>query len=138
MSSEISPAISSEGAVLAANEAFYRAFEKKDLEAITAVWSQGTSSLCIHPGRNAIRGWEGIRSSWEAIFRNTSYLEIEADIVRVDVSGDLAYIVLIETVLQVTGRRQNKAQSMATNVFERMGGQWYLIHHHGSPLLEVV
>jgi uncharacterized protein (TIGR02246 family) len=127
--------ISSEHAVLAANEAFYRAFEKKDLEAITAVWSQGTSSLCIHPGRNAIRGWEGIRSSWEAIFRNTSYLEIEADIVRVDVSGDLAYVVLIETVLQVTGRRQSKAQSMATNVFERMGQQWYLVHHHGSPLL---
>ena len=127
---------SSEHAVLAANEAFYRAFEKKDLEAITAVWSQGTSSLCIHPGRNAIRGWEGIRSSWEAIFRSTSYLEIEADIVRVDVSGDLAYVVLVETVLQVTGKRQSKAQSMATNLFERMGEKWYLIHHHGSPLME--
>ncbi|MBW4695056.1 MAG: nuclear transport factor 2 family protein [Lyngbya sp. HA4199-MV5] len=122
-------------AVLATNETFYRAFEKKDLEAMTAVWSQGTSSLCIHPGRNAIQGWEGIRSSWEAIFRNTSYLEIETEIVRVDVSGDLAYVVLLETVLQVTGRRQSKAQSMATNLFERMGQKWYLIHHHGSPLM---
>lgn len=127
--------MSSEQAVISANEAFYRAFEKKDLEAMTAVWSQGTGSLCIHPGRNAIRGWEGIRSSWETIFRNTSYLEIETEIVRVEVNGDLAYVVLVETVLQVTGKRQSKAQSIATNLFERMGQKWFLIHHHGSPLM---
>jgi hypothetical protein len=51
--------------VLAANGAFYRAFEKKDIEAMSAVWSQGTGSVCIHPGRNALRGWKEIRSSWE-------------------------------------------------------------------------
>jgi hypothetical protein len=50
--------------VLATNEAFYRAFEKKDIEAMSAVWSQGTGSRCIHPGRDAIRGWKDIRSSW--------------------------------------------------------------------------
>ncbi|XGV95434.1 MAG: nuclear transport factor 2 family protein [Leptolyngbya sp. BL-A-14] len=127
--------LSSEQSVITANEAFYRAFEKKDLEAMTAVWSQGIGSLCIHPGRNAIRGWEGIRSSWETIFRNTSYLEIETEIVRVEVNGDLAYVVLVETVLQVTGKRQSKAQSIATNLFERMGQKWFLIHHHGSPLM---
>ncbi|MBC7971136.1 MAG: nuclear transport factor 2 family protein [Verrucomicrobia bacterium] len=127
--------MSSEQSVVTANEAFYRAFEKKDLEAMTAVWSQGINSLCIHPGRSAIRGWDGIRSSWEAIFQNTSYLEIETDIVRVEVNGDLAYVVLVETVLQVTGKRQSKAQSAATNIFERMGQKWYLVHHHGSPLL---
>ncbi|MBW4468922.1 MAG: nuclear transport factor 2 family protein [Stenomitos rutilans HA7619-LM2] len=124
-----------EQAVLAANETFYRSFEKKDLEAMTAVWSQGTSSVCIHPGRKAICGWDGIRSSWETIFRNTSYLEIETEIVRIEVNGDLAYVVLVETVLQVTGKRQNKAQSVATNIFERLGQKWYLVHHHGSPLI---
>lgn len=41
--------------VLAVNEAFYRAFEKKDIEAMSAVWSQGTASLCIHPGRKLCR-----------------------------------------------------------------------------------
>ena len=30
-------------AVLATHSAFYRAFEKKDLEAMEAVWSQGTA-----------------------------------------------------------------------------------------------
>lgn len=60
--------------VLAANQAFYQAFEKKDIDAMSAVWSQGTGSLCIHPGRNVLRGWQPIRVSWEQIFRKTKYL----------------------------------------------------------------
>lgn len=102
---------------------------------MSALWSHGTDSLCIHPGRNALRGWETIRSSWEKIFRNTRYLEIETEVLRIEISGDVAYVVLVETVLQVTGGRQAKAQSMATNIFECMAQQWYLVHHHGSPIL---
>lgn len=121
--------------VLAANEAFYRAFEKKDIEAMSAVWSQGTGSLCIHPGRNALRGWRDIRSSWELIFRNTKYLEIETEISAVEVRGNIAYVILIEKVLQVSGGRSFQAESMATNIFERMASSWYLVHHHGSPIM---
>ncbi len=125
-----------EQAVLDANKAFYRAFEKKDMAAMSAVWSQGTTSLCIHPGRNALRGWDAIRMSWEKIFRNTSYLEIETDVLQVEVNGNLAYVVLVEAVLQVNGNRRSQGKSVATNVFECMAQQWYLVHHHGSPLID--
>ncbi|MCG5057074.1 MAG: nuclear transport factor 2 family protein [Limnoraphis sp. WC205] len=121
--------------VLAANKAFYRAFEKKDIEAMTAVWSKGTASLCIHPGRDVIRGWDGVRSSWEQIFRATNYLEINTKVISTEVNGDLAYVVLVEEVMQVLGRRKVQAESMATNIFIRMANQWYLIHHHGSPIM---
>lgn len=121
--------------VLAANEAFYRAFEKKDIEAMSVVWSQGTGSLCIHPGRNVLRGWKDIRSSWELIFRNTQYIEIETDIITTEVCDNLAYVILIEKMLQVSSGRRVQAQSMATNIFERMASSWYLVHHHGSPLM---
>lgn len=122
-------------AVLAANQAFYRAFEKKDIEAMSAVWSQGTSSLCVHPGRDVIRGWAATRSSWEQIFRNTDYIEIDTDIITLEISNSIAYIVLIENLLQVVRGRSLKAQSIATNIFERMGHKWHLVHHHGSPLV---
>jgi len=121
--------------VLAANEAFYRAFEKKDIEAMSAVWSQGTGSLCIHPGRNVLRGWKEIRSSWEMIFKNTKYIEIEIDILVTEVRNNIAYVVLVENLLQVSGSRRVRAQSMATNIFELMAQKWYLVHHHGSPLM---
>ncbi len=121
--------------VLAANEAFYRAFEKKDIEAMSGVWSQGTGSLCIHPGRNTLRGWKEIRPSWEQIFRNTKYIEIETEIIATEVRDNIAYVIVIENLLQVIGGRRLQAQSMATNIFERMASSWYLVHHHGSPIM---
>lgn len=121
--------------VLTANAAFYRAFEKKDIEAMSIVWSQGTGCLCIHPGRNILRGWKEIEISWMQIFRNTKYLEIETEIITVEIRGNLAYIVLIENLLQVSGGKSIQAESMATNIFENMTSKWYLIHHHGSPIM---
>lgn len=121
--------------VIAANDAFYRAFEKKDLEAMSVVWSQGTGSLCIHPGRNALRGWRDIEFSWLQIFRNTKYLEIETEIISVEVRDNIAYVILIEKLLQISGGRSVQAQSMATNIFEKMASKWYLVHHHGSPIM---
>ncbi|WP_227498610.1 nuclear transport factor 2 family protein [Synechococcus sp. PCC 7336] len=122
-------------ALLAANEAFYRAFEKRDMEAMEAVCSQGIGCLCAHPGRLPLQGWQAIGESWRAIFRNTDYLEIDTEIISVEVNGDLGYVVAIEHVMQVAKRQRGKARSLATNIFERMGPNWYLIHHHGSPLL---
>lgn len=121
--------------VLAANQMFYRSFEKKDMEAMEAVWSNGIGCLCIHPGRQALKGWTMIRESWEQIFSNTSYLEIDLDIVTVEISGNIAYVILVENVLQISAGRRLEAQSMATNLFERMGDRWYMVHHHGSPVV---
>lgn len=126
--------MSDERAVLAANQAFYRAFERKDMAAMEAAWSKGTGSLCIHPGRPALRGWGAIGSSWEKIFKNTSYLEIEVEIVSTEVNGAIAYVVVLEKLFQVVGNQRIQAQSMATNIFECMAQEWYLVHHHGSPL----
>ncbi|MGB7413201.1 MAG: nuclear transport factor 2 family protein [Thermosynechococcaceae cyanobacterium] len=122
--------------VLDVNTAFYRAFEKKDLEAMESIWSQGTSSTCIHPGREALQGWQSIRLSWQTIFRNTAYLEIDTTVISTEMNGDVAYVILIEKVMQVAQRRRLEARSVATNIFEQMGGQWHLVHHHGSPLAD--
>ncbi|NJL45644.1 MAG: nuclear transport factor 2 family protein [Leptolyngbyaceae cyanobacterium SM2_3_12] len=122
--------------VLAVNQAFYRSFEKKDLEAMASVWSKGIGCLCIHPGHGALKGWVDIRDSWERIFKNTSYLEIDTDMLTIEVSGDLAYVVLIENVLQISSGRRLEARSMATNGFERIAGYWYMTHHHGSPIVD--
>jgi uncharacterized protein (TIGR02246 family) len=121
--------------VLAANKAFYRAFEKKDIDAMSGVWSKGTACLCIHPGREVMQGWEAVKKSWEQIFHATQYLEIDLEVISVEVSGETAYVVLVENVMQVVGRKRLQAESMATNVFTKMADQWYLIHHHGSPLI---
>ncbi|MFB2880128.1 nuclear transport factor 2 family protein [Floridanema aerugineum] len=121
--------------VLEANQAFYRAFEKKDIEAMGNVWSKGVATVCVHPGWNVLRGWKEIGYSWEQIFKNTAYIEIDVEIVTSEIRGDLAYLVLVENVFQVLGGRRTQAKSLATNIFERMGQKWYLVNHHGSPIM---
>jgi len=118
-----------------ANHAFYRAFEKKNIDAMALVWSHGIDITCVHPGRSALKGWDEIRSSWQQIFKHTQYLEIDWAVTTTETHGAIAYVVGIETVMQVAGRRTLEARSVATNIFEKMGDRWYLIHHHGSPMV---
>lgn len=127
--------MTAEPAVLEANLAFYRAFQTKDMEAMSEIWSKGIDTLCIHPGRKILKGWEEIRPSWQKIFTVTTALEIELQITASESTDNLAYIILIEKVTQTSNGRKNQSLSTATNLFENMGGKWYLIHHHGSPIL---
>ena len=122
-------------AVLAANEAFYRAFSNRDISAMNLLWWQGTTSLCVHPGGRVLRGWEAIQASWESIFRHTDSLEIDIDTIKIEIDQALAYVVVQETVLQSSRGRKLKAQSVATNLFQKMAQKWYLVHHHGSPIV---
>ena len=121
--------------VLEANDSFYRAFEKKDITAMNQIWWQGNGSICIHPGGNLIQGWDNIRSSWETIFQNTDYLEINVEVMTTEVDYAIAQLVVRENVMQVQRRRKIQAQSLATNTFRKMAQNWYLIHHHGSPIM---
>jgi ketosteroid isomerase-like protein len=121
--------------VYTVNQAFYRAFEKKDIDAMSSIWSTGNASLCIHPGRNILKGWLQIQHSWKQIFENTQYLEINIDIISSEMHGNLAYIVLTESLLQVVRGQRIESQTLATNIFEHTAQRWYLIHHHGSPML---
>jgi ketosteroid isomerase-like protein len=57
------------------------------------------------------------------------------EIVTSEIRGDLAYLVLVENLFQVAGGKRTQAQSLATNIFERMGQKWYLINHHASPIM---
>lgn len=121
--------------ILAANEAFYRAFSDRDLKQMRSLWWQGASSICIHPGSQPLVGWSEIEQSWSAIFRNTDALEIDLEVVQVEVDLSLAYVVVREIVLQANQGRRMKAQSIATNVFQKMAQKWYLVSHHGSPII---
>ena len=122
-------------AVLATNQAFYDAFERRDIVSMNRLWWQGSTSLCVHPGGRVLIGWDIIQASWSSIFDNTDLLEIDVEIIKVEVDQALAYLVVRETVLQSSRGRKVKAQSTATNIFQKMAQKWYLVHHHGSPVM---
>src|SRR5512136_1191773 len=51
-----------------AEAAFYDAFEKADLDAMMAVWSDDDDIVCVHPGGTRLSGMAQIRESWRQIF----------------------------------------------------------------------
>jgi ketosteroid isomerase-like protein len=122
-------------AVEAANQAFYDAFSSKDLRGMNLLWWQGSTSLCVHPGGRVLFGWEEIRDSWESIFDNTDSFEIDIEVLKVEIDQAVAYVVVREMVLQSSRGRKVKAPSIATNIFQKMAQKWYLVHHHGSPIM---
>ena len=122
-------------AVLAANRAFYEAFESLDAEKMETVWLRDPRIICIHPGWRKLSGWGPIMSSWERIFDNTFEMKFELGEMEVMISGDLALVVVEEGLTQRNYDGTQKSQVLATNVFERVGQGWFLVMHHGSPVI---
>ena len=120
-------------AVHAANLAFYAAFEALDLTAMERLWARDASVTCLHPGWPLCAGWDEVRASWATIFANTGSMRFEIADERIDVRGELAWIVCVERIRSTGPAGDAKVGAViATNVFRRDGGAWKLVHHHGS------
>lgn len=112
--------------VLAANEAFYDAFAKRDPAAMEALWSARPDIACVHPGWDAIIGRREVLSSWRAILTSPEAPDVECTGAIAHVLGDTAYVVCNEVL--------PNAELCATNVFVRESGHWKLVHHHAGPV----
>jgi ketosteroid isomerase-like protein len=121
-------------AVLAANKAFYDAFEALDLAAMSRVWAHRPTATCIHPGWEILSGWDEIRESWRAIFANTGYMRFKASNIRVHVVGNSAWVCCVENLFQVVEGHTIHSQVACTNLFLRTGEGWKMVLHHGSPI----
>ena len=89
-----------EAGVRAANSAFYAALEARDLDAMAEVWEHADRIVVTHPGWPMLRGWARVAGSWDAIFRNTGYIQFVLTDEQVTVVGDTAWVTLDENILQ--------------------------------------
>jgi ketosteroid isomerase-like protein len=122
-------------AVRAANDAFYRAFESLDLAEMEQVWSPGDHVACIHPGWSRLHGWPAVRRSWALIFENASEMRFTITDVDVHVRGDVAWVHCTENILAESQGNLSITSVLATNLFERRGSGWAIVHHHASHVL---
>ncbi len=127
--------MSDRDAVLNANRAFYEAFQSLDAEKMERVWARDPSIICIHPGWRKLSGWGPIMSSWERIFENVFEMKFELGETDVTISGDLAVVVVEENLTQRGYDGISRSQVIATNVYERLGDAWFMVMHHGSPVI---
>lgn len=124
---------------------FYAAFEAGDFDRMSAVWADGPYAggvSCVHPGWTMLRGREEVLRSWALIMANTTYIQFVLTDVETDVYGDHAVVTCKENVLTADEDTETGflagGSIVATNVFVRSDGEWRLLLHHGSPVLNVV
>ena len=118
-----------------ANARFYRAFESLEIAEMDAVWSHRDDVRCIHPGWCLLSGWDTVRQSWAAIFKGSREMRFSLSDVDVHVTGDLAWVTCTENILSQARGQVAVTSLLATNVFERRGGEWLMTHHHASHTL---
>jgi ketosteroid isomerase-like protein len=113
-------------------QAFYQAFEARDIDAMMATWADDEEIVCIHPGGMRHVGYESVRQSFEQLFSSGN----------AKLNFRLDQIVLLETVgltmqstveyVQVADESARGA-AVATNVMMRTPSGWRVVCHHASP-----
>jgi ketosteroid isomerase-like protein len=117
-----------------ANDRFYRALENLDIEDMEGLWLHSGWVRCVHPGWDAVVGWEAVRQSWEQIFGNTRWMRITATGVDVAAWGDVGVVACAENITAAREEEEvGMAVAQATNLYRRTPEGWRMIHHHSSP-----
>jgi ketosteroid isomerase-like protein len=112
--------------VLAANRAFYRAFNDRDFEAMDTLWAPTGPSVCLHPGHPPLYERSEIMESWRAIMSHPNSPRVRCTDEWATGRTGLAVVVCREILPE--------AQLMATNTFVRQGEGWKMIGHHSGPV----
>lgn len=116
--------------VLAANRAFYEAFEGRDLDAMSEVWEHSDRVVCTHPGWPALHGWGAVSGSWFALFSASNPLQFILTDERAEAAGDMAWVSVDENLIS---DRASETVS-ALNLFCRDDDRWLMVAHHGSAV----
>jgi hypothetical protein len=113
-------------AVLFANEAFYRAFADRDVDAMEELWSRRKPVACIHPGWSPISGRDKVMASWRGILSNPQSPAITCRRPQAYMQGENAFVICFEEV--------EGSFLIATNYFTREAGLWKMTHHQAGPV----
>ena len=118
-----------------AENAFYEALERCDLEGMMAVWAEDEDIVCVHPAGARLSGQDEVRESWAKIFAGgpRARLRIEQ---QVAISGMMLAVHSVFENFTIPGEPRAEAQPVpviATNVYLRTAAGWRMIVHHASP-----
>jgi ketosteroid isomerase-like protein len=113
-----------------AENAFYEALERADLEAMMSVWAEDEEIVCVHPTGPRLVGQDQVRESWRRIFAGGG-ARAQVSLQSVTTGVMFAVHSVLER-FQMEGEPQGAA-AVATNVYLRTPAGWRLLAHHASP-----
>ncbi len=112
-------------------EAFYTAFESKNIEAMQEIWLDADHVECIHPMGSRLLGYAEVLESWQKILGGSNQLLFEREQLNSTQSCDLSVHVLHEKI--TTGKQPYQSTTViTTNVYQQTDEGWYMVLHHAS------
>lgn len=115
----------------AANQAFYDAFEARDMDAMSNLWEHSDRALCTHPGWTTLRGWGQVAASFFALFQNRDAIQFILTNEKLAVHGEVGWVSVDENILG----EQSGSTVAALNLFVHDGAEWRMVTHHGSVVI---
>lgn len=116
-----------------AEDAFYDAFSRCDLDAMMAIWMDADHIECIHPGAARLRGTGAVRFSWQQIFAQGEALQFHIVRHHCTQTGNLAIHSVSEQIQSSEAESGMHVEVIATNIYELTADGWRMILHHASP-----
>jgi uncharacterized protein (TIGR02246 family) len=118
-----------------AENAFYEALERCDLEGMMAVWAEDDDIVCVHPAGLRLTGQDQVRESWAQIFSGGPRARVHIT-QQVAISGMMLAVHSVHENFTIEGEQRGDARPVpivATNVYLRTAAGWRMIVHHASP-----
>jgi uncharacterized protein (TIGR02246 family) len=119
-----------------AENAFYEALERCDLEGMMAVWAEDEEIVCVHPAGSRLSGQDQVRESWAKIFAGGPRARVRTE-QQVAISGMMLAVHSVFETFTLPGKpagpEQQPVPVIATNVYLRTAAGWRMIVHHASP-----
>ena len=116
-------------AVLDANQAFYGAMRKGDIQAMDRLWARGRRATCTHPGGPAIVGRGPVIASWRMILTRHPPPITAVDEHAV-VTGNSAMVLCRE----ILGSEAPFIELIATNTWTHENGAWRIVNHQAAQI----
>jgi len=120
-----------------AENAFYEALERCDLDGMMAVWAEDEEIVCVHPAGGRLSGQDQVRESWAKMFAAGPHARVRVE-QQVAISGMMLAVHSVFEAFSIPGKvpgaaPQQQPPIVATNVYLRTAAGWRMIVHHASP-----
>ena len=136
--------MSTENEVSKASEKFYAALNRMlngDAGPLADIWLHDPNVMAMHPIGGREVGWDAVRESFEKVaeLASNGNVELRDQIIRV--AGDVACETGLERGRLKLAGRQVTIEHRVTNLYQREGNAWKMIHHHtdtSPPMMDVI
>ena len=118
-----------------AEDAFYDAISRADLDALMNVWAEDEEIVCIHPTGQRMDGHAAIRESWRSIFESNPRFSVH---IRSKVRWE-SLLISVHSVVETLFLEKDQTvhgPMLTTNVFIRGANGWRLLSRHTSAAAE--